>query len=312
MTVTEQPPVRTASRRDRVYGSYRFHRAYPMMLGARYARYRTDRWWATDPRARDDARLQMRFLVGREPGADLDALAKDYMYETFKREELGWRPWLTSRFAVDGEQWLRDAQAAGNGAILNFAHHGHYGGIFASLGRLGFRTHVATDSWFLYQQRSDYVGMVGRRHLALISSNGSQPFDVAGSYPHMRDLLEAGETVGIASDLPGNTQASFLGRPVKVASGAARLALDTGAPIVIVTTRRHRWGQRVTVEEPIRPEDFTDFRVLLGEILRRHEPAVRAWPAAFERPLRHFAPVEAADIDAFGFDQAEYFKRFRL
>jgi hypothetical protein len=307
-----QQATGTASRRERIYGSYRFHRAYPMALGYRYARYRTERWWATDPAARDDARTQMRFLIGRTPGIDLDAAAKQYMFETYKREELGWRPWLTTRFPVDGVERLHEALSGGAGAILNFVHHGHFGGVFASLGRVGVRTHVATDPWFLREHRGNYVGMLGERHRQLISRNGARPFDATGSYAHMRGLLADGEVVGLATDLPGNTVAEFLGRPVKVASGAARLALEAGSPVVIVTARREGWGQRLTVEEPLRPEDFSDFRELVGAILRRHEPAVRAWPGAFERPLRHFAPVEPGDVAEFGYEEAEYFKRFRL
>jgi lauroyl/myristoyl acyltransferase len=312
MTVAQSSPARTASRKQRLYASNTLHRAFPMALGYQYARVRTERWWSNDAQARADARLQMEFLAGRWFEGDLDALGKAYMFESLKREELGWRPWLMMRFPVDGIERLRAVRDAGTGGIVSFLHHGQYHGVFGSLAHHGVSARVAAAPWFVHRHAPDHAGRLNGRIDAAVTRYGVQIFDATASYASIREMLRSGALVGIAADVPGTTEVGFLGRRVSIRSGAARLAIDAGVPIIQITARRRGLTQRLQVEEPIEPGRFADFRELLGEIVARHEPAVRAWPAAFHWPLRRFNLVDAEDVAAFGFEPAEYFKRFRV
>src|SRR3954468_17611224 len=90
-------------------------------------------------------------------------------------------------------------------------------------------------------------------------------FRAAGSYPRMCELLSAGETLILSFDMPGNLPMTFLGRRVGVASGTARLALESGAPIVPVTTRRAGDRQVLQVHEPLDPSEFGDAEALQAE-----------------------------------------------
>jgi lauroyl/myristoyl acyltransferase len=292
-----------ASARERIFAQRWLHRAYPFSVGMRYARFRADRQW-TESRTRDHARLQMQAVTGLPESGALDEVAKRYVFEMAKRDELSWRLWLSTRIPVDRIDVLREAQAHG-GVILSFMHHGQFGGVFGSVGRHGIETHIASDPWFFSQESRRYNGYRGRQHLRTISHAGGRPFPAAkGAYERMRKLLEDGAVVAIASDLPGTTPAEFLGRTIGVPSGAPRLAVETGALVVPITAHRDGDFQRLVVEDPIDPAASDDLNGVLAEILRRHEPAIRAWPEAVERPLRRFRPLTDEDIARYGEDPA--------
>ncbi len=53
-----------------------------------------------------------------------------------------------------------------------------------------------------------------------------------GSFEVVRALLDRGELCWMNWDVPGNTPAVFLDRPVTAASGIARLALELGTPVL--------------------------------------------------------------------------------
>jgi lauroyl/myristoyl acyltransferase len=121
----------------------------------------------------------------------------------------------------------------------------------------------------------------------------------------MREFLSAGETLILSFDMPGSLPMTFLGRRVGVASGTARLALESGAPIVPITTRRAGGRQVLQVRESIDPNMFGDAEALQAEIARRHEPAVLAWPEAVENPLRRWNPLDPEDVREFGLTREE-------
>jgi lauroyl/myristoyl acyltransferase len=288
---------------ERVWATPGFHRAVPMPVAGRLARLRARAAWRVSVGVRADAEAQMHFLLGRSSRAgEVTELAAEHVYENVMRNELHWRDWITTRMPVAGVEVLRRP----GGALLNFFHHGPYGGIFGSLARHGVRVHVATHPIYLEAQPTDFAGLRHRQHLTTVSTGGTPTFNSVGSYGYMRDLLRRGEIVALATDLPGSTPMTFLGRRVRAASGAARLALETGAPIVPISGHPHGWGMRLSVQEPIDPRAFADVEALQGEIARRHEPAVLAWPQAVEWPMGRFRPAEEPSgiLDAIAGERA--------
>ena len=91
-----------------------------------------------------------------------------------------------------------------------------------------------------------------------------------------------------------------------IGSYADAAALSGGGTQVFVS------GTPGLREDGTPPEDFTDHGALLQELVRRHEPALAAWPEAVERPLRRFAPVTPEDVARFGYDEARYFATYRI
>ncbi|HET7034998.1 MAG TPA: hypothetical protein VFI42_04885 [Thermomicrobiaceae bacterium] len=86
-----------------------------------------------------------------------------------------------------------------------------------------------------------------------------------------RDFHQSGEPI------------DFFGRPTTLPVGPARLARDTGAPILLMFTRRRGLGYDFVLEEPFtveRTEDAArDIRVAMGRIVAHFEQVIRADPA---------------------------------
>ena len=98
-------------------------------------------------------------------------------------------------------------------------------------------------------------------------------------------MMQPDKVVVIATDVPGRTPMTFLGREVIGSFGSARIAAMTSSPVIVVTSRRDAAGSLyLQVEEPLDPLDFAGPRELLDEILRIHGEAVLAWPEALDVP----------------------------
>lgn len=240
----------------------------------------------------------MSFLLAdsRRVG-EVQQLARRHGYETAKRSELLWRPWLITRLKIENVEALRSVRDQGRGVVLSFMHHGPFVGIFGSLARRGVRVHVPLAPVYFESPSfgaRGYSGHRDRQHLRC-AATGSTVFESTGSYPHIRRLLEHGAVVALAWDLPGRMPSTFLGRRVLAASGAARAAKDTGTPIVPVHMRRRGQLATMVIGEPVEPALSPDVGTLHAELVRRHEPAVLAWPEALEWPLQRWNGPAGAD-----------------
>lgn len=231
----------------------------------------------------------MHYLLGLSPRADeVDAIAKEWGYYRIKRSELLWRPWLLARLPVDGIERLRAARAQKRGVLLSFIHHGWYFGMFPSLRHAaGVTLHIPVAPYFFDPLPPNYSGRRARQQM-LVAAAGGPVFSAAGSRRYINDLLERGEVVVLGFDVPGRARTNFLGRTVYAASGLAQTAKSTGAVVVPVTMWAHGDLARITVEEPVLPEEFGSVEDLHAAVVTRHEPAVLAWPEAMEWPLQRW------------------------
>lgn len=270
------------------------HQALPTPVTRALISTRARRAWQ-NPRTRQQALLQMRFLLGESSRAgEIESLAAAYVFESYKRAEYRWQPRRTNRHPVENIELIDEAGRAGIGVLLSFMHHGQFG-IAPSLSRAGIAVHLPV--W----NRLVEAPTPAQRQLHRTISRGPVTFPAKGSFPHMLDLLRRGETIMLSNDLPGSLPGTFLGRTVGAASGLVRLAQATGAPILPVTVRPSSggWRQVVVIEEAIDPRAFPEPEALQTEVLRRHEPAVLAWPEAVENPLRRWNPVTPEDVREF-------------
>ena len=128
----------------------------------------------------------------------------------------------------------------GRGVVLNFVHHGYYDGAFPSIARLG---RPARTWWSTPTCSSD-----GRPALAAAARQGrlaERRHRGQRRHRHRRacsTCCGAGEVVAIASDVPGRTPLRFVGRDVLGSFGAARLATDADAPVVVMTSEEDADG----------------------------------------------------------------------
>ncbi|HEY0952368.1 hypothetical protein [Nocardioides sp.] len=242
---------------------------------------------------REDARAQMRFLLEHtRPDADLDAdlerAARAYVRYQVRRAELRWHPRLITRLRVEGIEHLSGARDRGHGVLLNFMHHGHYDGAFPSFARHGVRCQMVVYPYMLEPDAPLWL----QQHVALACIGGGRPVSAAVGSDGMLDLLRAGEVVAIASDVPGRTPLRFVGRDVLGSFGAARLATDAGAPVVVMTSEEDDRGAFIRLHPPLEPADFASPRELLEAMLAIHESVQVRWPEATDLPLSRWGLVE--------------------
>lgn len=238
---------------------------------------------------REDARAQMRFLLEHaRPEADLDAVAKAYVRYQARRGELRWHPRLITGLRVQGMHRLREARAMGRGVVLNFMHHGYYDGAFASIARLGVPGHLVAYPYMLEPDAPAWL----RQHVKVATTHGGTPVSAAIGTEGMTDLLRRGEVVAIATDVPGRTPLRFAGREVLGSFGAARLAISTDSPVVVITSEEDDQGPFIQVHAALLPADFDGPEPLLQRMLAIHEAVVLRWPEATDLPLSRWGAVE--------------------
>lgn len=250
---------------------------------------RTRAAWSRET-VREDARAQMRFLLEHtRPDADLEAVARAYVEYQARRGELRWHPELLTSLRVEGIEHMQEAKALGRGVILNFVHHGYYDGGFPSIAGLGFPAHMVVYPYMLEADAPLWL----RQHLKVGTSNGGTAVSAAIGTDGITDLLRRGETVAIASDVPGRTPLRFLGREVLGSFGAARLATATDSPVVVFTSEEDEHGPVIRVHQPLMPIGFATPQALLERMLAIHEDVLLRWPEATDLPLSRWGPVEA-------------------
>lgn len=260
-------------------------RAVPWLV-----RRRVERLWA-DPAYRAAIERQMRVLLERtERAPEIPDLARRYAEHSMARRYLRWHPRALTRQRVQGVEWLTTRRDPARGTVLNFLHHHHYEGMFASLARVG----VDMDILALADALAPGVPAELRQHMRLIGSGGHLIPTTEGSAAVKERLLQ-GRIVAIASDVPSRTVVEFLGRRVLGSSGAARLAVATESPAVVVTpVREAGGGHYLQVHPPLEPSDFATPEELLAAMLRMHEVAVLAWPEALENPVSRWGQLDEA------------------
>jgi hypothetical protein len=88
-------------------------------------------------------------------------------------------------------------------------------------------------------------------------------------------------------DLPGSTPTAFLGKTVYMASGTARLAVETNSLVLPMACRPGRWGRwRVEIGEPLDPADYASWQDLHQALATWHERWILEAPEYLEGPVR--------------------------
>ncbi|HWH94447.1 MAG TPA: lysophospholipid acyltransferase family protein [Baekduia sp.] len=258
---------------------------------------------------RRQAEHLMKDLLLHTPRAgEARELARRNVVEAACLRELFWRPWLLKRSRVIGQEHWHAAHAGGRGCLVVV---GHLGGLFALapvLWRHGFGViSVATpDYWapmppgflgrFTLRLR-DYAEAFGQGHAI--------PSNVAPEV--LVELLERGESVLIAFDMPGTAATPFLGRSIALAGGPATLAFRTGVRVLPVLPARH--GSRIDVRlyEPLDPADHRDAASLRAAIAAVFERVVLAHPEIvdftwYPSPLVTEVPPDAPPAEAMAME----------
>ncbi|MEO6884870.1 MAG: hypothetical protein ABI232_01105 [Jatrophihabitantaceae bacterium] len=230
----------------------------------------------------------MRFLLDHtERAPEIPALARGYSEQMMLRAYLRWHRHSITRQRVRGIEWLTTRRDQSRGVVLSFMHHNRYDGLFASLARVGAPCLVLTAPEVLRPDTDPAL----KQHVRVVGHLG-QVMAATGGTEAIAEMLRPGVTLAIASDVPGHTPVTFLGRRVLASFGAARIATLTNSPVVLVTVRRDARGSYLQLEQPLEPKDFASPGELLDEMLNRHSEAVLDWPEALDVPTARWGIVE--------------------
>jgi len=270
-----------------VGGAHQLRRLIPASAAPVIVRRRVDKLWSNDA-FRELQEAQMRHLLEFTHRADeIEVLARRFAEETMLKTHLRWHPRLITREPVRDIEWLTSKRDPSRSIVLSFMHHYRYEGMFKSLKDKGVDIDIlATPLWI-----DDTTAAPFRHHLKIVASGGRMVPAIGGTEKFV-EMVKPGDIWAIASDLPGHTEVTFLGRRVLGSFGAARIAALTNSQVVTIRAMRDENGTYLQVDPPLEPADYAGPRELLDAILERHEEAVLAWPEVVDMPRARFARIE--------------------
>jgi hypothetical protein len=226
-----------------------------------------------------------KIVAGTHRAGDVEAIARRRLIEARVRQAVFWRRHWT-RDRVIGEDNIQAALASGRPVLLTFCHLAAFEGTFAPIAAAGRATYLPLASWFLDPPGDNPWGYRLAHWRRAFAEIKGRVVLMPGTFDVLHALLERGEIVMVAFDSPGKTETQFLGKPVMLASGSARLAHQTGA--LILPVRRLRRGLRVAVEygEPIDSRTYEDADSLHVTLANLHTGWILDQPEALEDPSR--------------------------
>jgi lauroyl/myristoyl acyltransferase len=243
--------------------------------------------WESNPAQRAQARAAIEAIVAGTHRADeVEALARDYTIENEAHRALFWQPWKAARLDAQSHERLREALAQGRGVLLSSCHMGpffHSASLGASVGRT---LYAVGGPWCFEPPSPDYWGRRVVRRLRGLSTHGGRLVRSVGAFPVLQELLRDGELVFVQFDVPGSHPTDFLGKPVMLTQGSARLALQADAPILPLRPRRDAHRVWMDIQAPLDPRDFTNVGELHWALADIHERLILELPHTLEDPHR--------------------------
>ena len=154
---------------------------------------------------------------------------------------------IVDRVTVINDHYLRDALAAGTGAIVSLPHAGnwdHAGAYYCETG-----APIVTVAEHLEPER------LFKKFLAYRESLGMEVLDAsARSLALLSQRLRQGRLIALVADRDlskNGVNVDFFGHPARMPAGPAVLSIRTGAPLLTAFVRYLETGIEITFEEAI-------------------------------------------------------------
>jgi lauroyl/myristoyl acyltransferase len=244
-------------------------------------------WNRSEPERERARNAIVAIVAGTEREGEVESLAREHVIEHQAQSALLWQPWETANLGDAAAANLRAAFASGRGVLVSRCHMGpsfQSASVGAALDR---EIYVVAGAWCFAEPSSDYWGRrVVRTLEGYHEQRTTRLVPAPGSFAVLHRLLEQREIVMIAFDVPGRHQTHFLGKPVMLAAGTAKLAVETDALIVPMCPRRVGHRLWVDAATPLDPRDFSDRQALHQALAAVHERWILECPAALEDPHR--------------------------
>ena len=276
------------------------HRVLPRRLADLLGEARGVMLWHTRPHVREEARATMETILGgTERAHEAGALARRRVLDSQALRMMFWQPPRRASMDERSTANLAAALSSGRGILLSSCHMGPFWDVAAPLVGAGPRVYLVSGDWFFGVPGADYAGrrlaywwrrVAGRKfHLILASK----------SYATIRAVLERGDVALLFFDLPGSRETVFLRKPVSLATGTARLAVDANALVLPARARRDGGGARVDIGAALDPDDFADADQLHEALARIHTDSILELSETLEDPRREVAWQHGASGEAW-------------
>jgi lauroyl/myristoyl acyltransferase len=207
-----------------------------------------------------------RVFTGSSDPVETERFARRHLREYRMQDELFWRPWLVPRMRIDGIEHLEP----GRGTIVAGMHVGPMPALQHAL-----TLRMAAAGRRFYISRWDKIDSprlgTGARaryvptKVDRLERAGARFVGRGGSYALIRELLGRGEACWLAIDTTATGRGrvvTLAGRKIRLATGIAALARETGAPILPAVAFRDRWRESASILDPVDPAGFSSEEAL--------------------------------------------------
>jgi lauroyl/myristoyl acyltransferase len=213
---------------------------------------------------------------------------------------LFWQPPRDARIDRESSAHLRSAVMSGRGVLLSACHVGPWFDLATPVTSNGRLVYAVFGDWFF---EAPTPNLWGRRLVHWQRKSAARELErvipASRSFVVIRDLLEAGEVVQSFFDMPGPHVTNFLGKPVMLADGTARLAIDADA--VVLPARSRRVGHRSYTDfaAPLDARDFDGADQLHERLAAIHSGLILEVAETLEDPRRDGAWETGATAEAW-------------
>jgi lauroyl/myristoyl acyltransferase len=240
--------------------------------------------------AREDALAVIETIIGATRShSELAELAQQHLIEVEVERALFWQRWLRPRKDATATANLKQALGSGRGVLVSVCHQGPMGRGHAAITSPQRTLYSTSARWFFEEPSHDHWGRRLARWRRELYARNQRALPSLGAFTVLQLLLEAGELVLIQFDVPGSRETRFLGKPVMLTAGTARLAVQADALVLPMRSRRVAHRVWVDIEAPLDPRDFADDQALHETLAAVHERWILESPASLEDPRREGA-----------------------
>ncbi len=277
------PPV---DLRTRLKTTPALRRALPRRVVLARAAAKGTRLWEEESERERALAAMSAILAGTPRAGEIDELARAHLIEDEANKALFWAPWRTSAMDERSTEEVRRAFSSGRRVLVSACHLGPFFLQISPIIATGVSTIAVSAPWFFARPTPDYWGRRVTRWWRGCAGRGERLAYSVHSFEVIRTLIERGEVVLIYFDLPGSVRTDFLGKPVMLASGTARLAHQTDA--LVLPLRARRDGARVWTDvwAALDTRSFAGPDELHRALAAVHERSILEMPEAFEDPGR--------------------------
>jgi hypothetical protein len=275
--------------RVRVETSPALRRALPGRLVLAAEAKRAERAWESSPALRESALLGMEAIVAgthREP--EVPELARRGVIDAAVRESLLWQPWPRPVLDAESSEHLRRAAHSGRGMIASNCHIGPFNmGISIYRDEVQRTPHILGGPWMFEPPKPGLWGRRTARWWEGARRGGARMVKTSGgAFATAVALLQAGEVVIITYDMPGSRTTQFLGKPVDMASGTARMAYTTDSLVIPVRIFRKHARTYAEYAPALDARDFDSADDMHDALAAIHGRWILDEPEALQDPRR--------------------------